>query len=115
MEWLIENWFIVVGVLALATSFGFVIVNFLGLPTQKQVEKVKEWLLWSVTEAEKELGGQTGKLKLSKVYDKFIAKFPMTAMFVSFETFSKYVDLALVEMKKLLETNEAIKQYVENK
>lgn len=115
MEWLLENWFVVIGLLALAVSTGFVIVKFLGLPTKEQVKKIKAWLLQAVIQAEAELGGKTGKLKLSVVYDAFITKFPMTAKFISFETFSSYVDLALEEMKKLLETNDAIKQYVRKK
>lgn len=115
MEWLIENWFIAIGVIAILICGGFFIVNFLGLPTQKQVTKIKEWLLWSVVEAEKELGSSTGRLKLSMVYDAFILKFPMTSKFISFETFSKYVDLALDEMRRLLESNQAVKEYVEKK
>lgn len=115
MEWFIENWFVVIGLVAILICGGFFIVNFLGLPTQKQIVKIKEWLLISVVEAEKQLGGQTGRLKLSMVYDAFIVKFPTTAKFISFETFSSYVDLALIEMRKLLETNEAIKEYVEKK
>ena len=115
MEWLIENWFVVVGLSALVLALGFAIVKFLGLPTKEQTKKIKAWLLQAVIEAEKELGNKTGKVKLSVVYDAFIVRFPMTAKFISFDTFSNYVDLALDEMKKLLETNEAIKQYVEQR
>lgn len=115
MEWLLENWFVVIGIIAVLVCGGIFVINFLGLPTAKQIEKIKQWLLGAVVEAEKQLGGQTGRLKLSMVYDAFISRFPMTAKFISFETFSSYVDLALDEMKKLLEANEAIKQYVENK
>lgn len=115
MEWLIENWFIVIGLIAILICGGFFVINFLGLPTKTQIIKIKEWLLIAVVEAEKQLGGQTGRLKLSMVYDAFLLKFPMTAKFISFDTFSKYVDLALDEMKRLLQTNEAIKQYVEKR
>lgn len=113
MEWLINNWFILVGLIAILMCVGFFIINFLGLPTKKQVEKIRQWLLIAVVEAEKQLGSSTGRLKLSMVYDAFIVKFPMTAKFIGFETFSSYVDLALEEMRKLLESNQAIKDYVE--
>ena len=115
MEWLIENWFVMLGLVALLVSMGFLVVKFLGLPTNEQVRKIKAWLLQAVIEAEKNLGGKTGKVKLSVVYDAFISKFPMTAKFISFDTFSIYVDLALVEMKNMLTANESVKQYVENK
>ena len=115
MEWFIENWFVALGLLALVGFGIFLFVKFLGLPTNEQIKKIKAWLLQAIIDTEAELGSKTGKLKLSKVYDLFITKFPTTAKFISFDTFSNYVDLALVEMKKLLETNEAIKQYVEKK
>lgn len=115
MEWMFDNWFILLGMIAILVSIGFFVVNFLGLPTNKQIEKIKQWLLWSVVEAEKELGSSTGRLKLSMVYDAFILKFPMTSKFISFETFSSYVDLALDEMRRLLESNQAVKEYIEKK
>ena len=57
------------------------------MPTNEQLKKVKEWLLWAVAEAEKELGSGTGQLKLRYVYDMFIVKFPSLAKIISFETF----------------------------
>lgn len=75
--------------------------------------KVVEWLVFAVSEAEKELGGGTGQLKLRKVYDKFIEKYPKLSIIVPFKTFSGWVDLALKEMKKQLETNPAVKEYIE--
>lgn len=113
MEMIIDNWYIILALLALLVVVGLTIVKFLGLPTNSQVTKIKAWLLQAVIEAEKELGSGTGKLKLSTVYDMFVQRFPMTANFISFETFSSYVDLALEEMRKMLETNENIKQIVE--
>ena len=113
MEMIIDNWYIILALLALLVVVGLTIVKFLGLPTNSQVIKIKAWLLQAVIEAEKELGSGTGKLKLSTVYDMFVQRFPMTAKFISFETFSSYVDLALEEMRKMLETNENIKQIVE--
>lgn len=113
MEMIIDNWYIILALLALLMVVGLTVIKFLGLPTSSQVTKIKAWLLQAVIEAEKELGSGTGKLKLSTVYDMFVQRFPMTAKFISFETFSSYVDLALEEMRKMLETNENIKQIVE--
>lgn len=79
----------------------------------RQPKKIKEWLLYAVTEAEKELGGGTGQIKLRKVYDQFMDKYPTVSFWVAFETFEKWVDIALEEMKKLLNENKKIKTYVQ--
>ena len=78
-----------------------------------QRKNIKEWLLYAVVEAEKQLGSKTGKIKLRQVYNEFIKAFPIISKFVKFEYFSKLVDLALIEMKKLLNTNINCKDYVE--
>lgn len=80
----------------------------------KQPKKVKEWLLYAVTLAEKDLGGGTGKIKLRKVYDMFVEKYPVISFLVSFETFSKWVDVALDKMNEMLKENKALKAYVDD-
>ena len=68
---------------------------------------------FAVTQAEKELGGGTGQIKLRYVYDMFVVKFPSLVKFISFETFSFMVDEALIKMRHLLQTNEKVEKYVE--
>lgn len=80
----------------------------------KQPKKVREWLVYAVTLAEKDLGGGTGKIKLRKVYDMFVEKYPIISFFVSFETFSKWVDVALDTMNEMLKDNKNLKAYVSN-
>ena len=77
-----------------------------------QRKNIKEWLLYAVVEAEKNLGSKTGKIKLRQVYDEFIRTFPIISKIISFNLFSKFVDNALEEMKRILETNETIKEYI---
>ncbi|WP_342759398.1 hypothetical protein [Kineothrix sedimenti] len=113
MEFLINYWYVIVAVLAILVVIGVSVYKFAGLPTKEQITKIKEWLLYAVTVAESELGSNTGSLKLRAVYDMFVTKFPVVAKIVSFETFSTWVDEALEEMRKLLETNEAVKQLVD--
>lgn len=84
------------------------------MPTSEQREKVKEWLLWAVTQAEGELGSGTGKLKLRQTYDLFVQRFPAVAMAVSFDTFSLWVDEALKEMQNLLKTNDSIEKIMKD-
>ena len=110
-----ENISIIIGLVCLVAIVGVCAYDFVKLGKEKQLEKVKEWLLLAVVEAEKQLGGGTGKLKLRFVYDMFIEKFKFLSMLVSFETFSLMVDEALDKMKEMLETNKQIKVYVEGK
>lgn len=115
MKWLIENWsFLLVVGCALCVAF-FYFKKFTKLPSDAQMEKVKAWLLYAVIQAQKEFGEGTGRLKLVAVYSQFIDKFPAIAPVVTFEMFSRLVDEALVEMRKILETNKDIETYVKGK
>ncbi len=113
MEFIINYWYIIVAIIAALVVAGVVIYRYFGLPSDAQLAKVREWLLWAVTEAEKELGGGTGKLKLRQVYDLFVTRFPWLAKIVSFELFSDMVDDALDEMREMLQNNKAVQQLVE--
>lgn len=77
-----------------------------------QRKNIKEWLLYAVVEAEKNLGSKTGKIKLRQVYDEFIRTFPIISKIISFNLFSSLVDTSLIEMKKILDSNTTISQYV---
>lgn len=112
MEFLIENWYIILAILAVLVLAVFIVIRFFRLPRAEQMENVRQWLLGAVTAAEAELGGGTGKLKLRQVYDAFLTKFPWLAPVIPFEQFSGLVDDALEEMRKLLEDNKAVKQLV---
>ena len=112
MQFLIDNW---VSLLLCVLSIAVLIVlvlNFIKLPKNQQLEKVKQWLLIAVTEAEKALGSGTGRLKLSYVYDLFVTKFPWLAKIIPFETFSNLVDEVLEDMRKLIEANPNVNEYV---
>lgn len=111
INFLIDNWTLIVVIICFITITAFNIYSFWGLPTAKQHEKVVQWLLYAVVEAEKIFGGQTGVIKLRYVYDRFIEKFPAVARVITFETFSSWVDEALEQMRHLLETNKAIENY----
>ncbi|WP_313524897.1 hypothetical protein [Anaerotignum sp.] len=112
MNWIIENWYLLVALFAVLCVVGVAIYHFAKQPSQKQIELVKEWLLFACIEAEKELGGETGQYKLLYVYDLFVARFPSVAKLIPFSVFSSWVDSALEEMKKLLSENEAVKGIV---
>lgn len=113
MTFMMENWYILITIIAVAVVIGVGIGKFLNLPTGEQIDKCKEWLVYAVTCAEAELGGGTGQLKLRSVYDLFVQRFPAVAKAVSFDTFSAWVDEALEDMREMLEKNRAVKEMVE--
>lgn len=113
MDFIIDNWALLVALISIAAMIFVYVRKFAGLPTEEQLDKVREWLLYAVTSAEKELGGGTGQLKLRSVYDMFIQRFPKMALVISFATFSDMVDDALVEMRNMLDKNDAVAAIVE--
>lgn len=114
LNFFIENWYFIVTAIVMVVMAGVICWNFFKLPTKEQIAKIKEWLLYAVTEAEKELGGGTGQLKLRQVYDLFVQRFPAVAAVISFDTFSGWVDEALEQMREMLAKNEYAAAYVEN-
>ena len=115
MYWLINNSDVIVGILALITVFVLIAIKFLQISRDKQIEKVKEWLLYACVEAEKSLGNKTGEIKLRYVYDMFVDKFKFVSMFLSFEDFSDLVDDSLNTVEDMLDTNKNLKDYIDNK
>ena len=113
-EFFINYWYVIVGLIVLVIVGFWYAYRFLGMPTEKQKEKVMEWLKWACVEAEKKLQSDTGKLKLREVYDKFCAvpAFKWVAIVISFKQFEKWVSDALIEAKKMLAGNPSLAKYV---
>lgn len=112
MKFITENWFAIVAIATIGGSIGYAIYTFCKMPSDKQLNKVKEWLLYAVTTAERELGAGTGEIKLRYVYDMFVVRFDWLAKVITFEMFSMMVDEALGKMKDMLESNEAVQRLV---
>lgn len=72
-----------------------------------------EWLVDKVAYAEAYLGSGTGQMKLRYVYDLFVQKRTILASLISFDKFSKLVDLALDKFETMLKNNKAIKEWFE--
>lgn len=113
MNWLINNWWLILAAAAIVAFIVVWIIRFFRQPTANQVANLKEWLKFAVAEAEKELGSGTGQLKLRQVYDWAIIKFPWVALIVSFENFSVWVNEALDWLDDQLRENEKIEGFVE--
>ena len=85
---------------------------FYKLGKEKQIEMLKQWLLLAVIEAEKQLGGGTGAVKLRYVYDLFIKRFKFLSKIITFEQFSSLVDEALEVMRLMIQQNQNVAAYI---
>ena len=113
IELIIKNMGLIIGTIILIALVGLTIKEFIELGKEKQLEKVREWLLYACIMAEKKLGGGTGQVKLRYVYDLFVEKFSFLKLLVTFEQFSEMVDEALVKMREMLEKNPNVAMFVE--
>lgn len=112
IELLLANWQIILGALIIIITAIITFVRFNKKSIQEQIEQVKEWLLYAVMAAEKELGSGTGAIKLRYVYDMFVTKFPLAVALIPFSSFSEFVDEALDKFKDLLATSPELQLYV---
>ena len=108
MEFLIENWYIIIALIATGVAGTLIVQSFIKLPLSAKMDIVRNWLVWAVTEAEEALGEGTGPAKLRYVYDLMAQRLPWATLIIPFETFKVMVDEALVIMRKMLQTNPAI-------
>lgn len=113
MEFIINHWAVLIGIVAVVAFAAIQIYKYIKLPTSEQIEKVQQWLLYAVIQAEKALGGGTGQVKLRYVYDMFVVRFPLVAPVLTFERFSQMVDVALNKMHELLANNVKIEEYIQ--
>lgn len=104
--------FYVVVALAAGLVAGYYIRYFITAPKNSKIEMIKNWLLFATAEAESEMGAGTGKLKLAKVYNMFIERFPQIASVMKYEKFCDLVDEALVTLRHLIESNENIEEII---
>ena len=114
IDFIVNYWWVLVIAVAVIVVGGYTLYVFIKMPKSSQIAKVKEWLLYAVAQAEKELGGGTGQLKLGYVYDMFIAKFSYLVQVISFEYFSDLVDEVLDKFKDILSANKAVQMYIES-
>lgn len=101
-NYIFDNWIVLLTALLI----------FLSLIYGLMSGKAKEWLKWAVAVAEKDLGAGTGQLKLRKVYDMFIQKYPVFSTIVPFPIFELWVDKALAWMNDQLNKNNKIKESI---
>jgi predicted HTH domain antitoxin len=110
---MMDNIAVVIGIVTMIAVAVYAVYYFFNLEKSKQLEIVQEWLLLAVVQAEKELGGGTGQIKLRYVYDLFLSKFSFLSKIITFNQFSSLVDMALMKMNDMLQGNVQLKEYVE--
>ncbi len=114
MQFLVDNWVMIVICLAGICLIGYGIFDWITKPKAEKIKNIKEWLLYAVTCAQAELGTGTGALKLRSVYDQALKRFPWV-QFIKFETFKEWVDEALEKMEDMLDNSEEARALVEHR
>lgn len=110
MEWLVDNWSLLVVLVCAIGGVIFGCKKFVQSGKTNQLKKVKEWLLFACVEAERDFGSGKGQLKLRYVYDMFVEKFGVIKYIITFEEFSKMVDEVLESAIEFFENRQ-----IENK
>ena len=107
LNFIIANWdFLLLIVAAVAA------LVFFAFKGNKSV--VMKMLYALVTEAEKELGGGTGALKLASVISTIYPKLPtVIKLFITEKTLTKWIEEALETAKETWKKNAAIAEYIE--
>lgn len=89
------------------------IIVIIGIVGVLKTRTLSGWLKLAVVEAEKMFGSETGELKLQYVYNEAVKQFPIIATILPFSFFKKLVNSALDWMKKQIDENSKIKEYIE--
>lgn len=113
MSYLVENWYVFVALIVIFLVIVYGAYEIIATPSGKQLEKIREWLIYACLKAEQELQSGTGQLKLRMVYDSFLIRFRWLSVIISFEVFSGLVDEALEKMNKMLKENKDVRRLVE--
>lgn len=126
MKWVMDNWSLLVVVLSTIIVIAIRVANYLKLSDEEKaatnskhrdatLKALSDWLLIAVTEAEKDLGSGTGKLKLRAVYEKAISLFgPELADMITLEQLDQLLQVPLEQMRNMLDSNANIRDYVDN-
>lgn len=112
VKMVIENWVYFFCLIVLATLAVYALLTFLKLTPKQQMKKLQVALLYMVTEAEKEMGSETGRVKRSMVWEWLVKRFPVITLFLTEEKYDELLEQALAEFRKLLESNEKLYDYV---
>lgn len=112
LNFLINNWYLIIVAIAAIVVAGMFIYSFMQKPTPEKLQNIKEWAIYACALAQAHLGSGTGQLKMRETYDMFISRFPDLARIVPFEMYKGIAESALLEFKKMLENNPKVKELI---
>lgn len=101
LNWIMENWFIIVAVIALIFVAVYQYFKFSKLTKKQQLTKIKRTAYILVAEAEFSFGSKAGQAKFNYVYKMLANKFPLFNR-IPKEAAYKIIDEALDELKEAL-------------
>lgn len=105
---MINNFAFWIVLFVICFALGMFLGKFVKKSREEKIQVVKNWLLYAVAMAEKELGSGTGRIKLGQVYEQFLLVFPQLQRVISFDMFAKLVDDVLIQFQELVEENVTI-------
>lgn len=105
---MINNFAFWIVLFVICFALGMFLGKFVKKSREEKIQVVKNWLLYAVAMAERELGSGTGRIKLGQVYEQFLLVFPQLQRFISFDMFAKLVDDVLIQFQELVEENVTI-------
>ena len=105
---MINNFAFWIVLFVICFALGMFSGKFIKKSREEKIQVVKNWLLYAVAMAEKELGSGTGRIKLGQVYEQFLLVFPQLQRVISFDMFAKLVDDVLIQFQELVEENVTI-------
>ena len=105
---MINNFAFWIVLFVICFALGMFLGKFVKKSKEEKIQVVKNWLLYAVAMAERELGSGTGRIKLGQVYEQFLLVFPQLQYVISFDMFAKLVDEVLVQFQELIEENVTI-------
>ncbi len=105
LNWLIENWFLIVIFLCFFGKSIINTINFLLMEPNKRLLFIRENILNLVLKAEEQLGSKTGELKLKLVINSFYKKYPIAKLIISETKLIEVIEESVTEMKNTLKKN----------
>jgi len=102
---MINNFAFWIVLFVICFALGMFLGKFVKKSREEKIQVVKNWLLYAVAMAERELGSGTGRIKLGQVYEQFLLVFPQLQRVISFDMFAKLVDDVLIQFQELVEEN----------
>jgi len=102
INWLITYWPTILVIIVLAVWIVYKIKNFYKLPNSERVKRIKEWLLYWVTEAIKKYDVGEMDLAIAEIYGLFCDKFPIIKTLIPLDVVHQWIEQAFEKFQGIL-------------